>query len=172
MKSMEVLLREPVANLGIPGDVVKVASGYARNYLLPQRLAVRATEHNKREVAKRKAEYEIEMAEKAKEINALIESFAGLELKTTEKTDEKGGLYGSVNAARIVELLAGAGKTIEEKQVRLAAPIKAIGEYEVEIHIHEDKNATVKLVVESEGGVAEPAPAEPATEEPAETTEG
>lgn len=150
MKSTEVLLREPVEHLGIPGDVVKVASGYARNYLIPKGLAVAATEHNKREVAKRKAEYQAEMARKAEEIEALIASFSTLELRTSERADEKGNLYGSVNAARIVELLSASGKVIEERQVRLEGPIKAVGTHVVPIHIHEDKNATVTVVVEAE----------------------
>jgi len=180
MKNMEVLLREPVKNLGIPGDVVKVAAGYARNYLLPQRIAVQATEHNKLEVAKKKAEYEVMMAERAKEIEAMIASFAGVSVTTTERSDAKGSLYGSVNAARIVELLAEQGKQIEERQVRLEGPIKKVGTHEVQIHIMDDKNATVTVIVESLDGVTEAeeeptaegeAAPEAATEEGA-TTEG
>ena len=167
MKTVEVLLREPVEDLGAPGDIVKVAAGYARNFLVPRRLAVTATEENKRIVAKRRAEYDKEMAEKAAQLAALASALEGVAVSTEEKADATGNLYGSVNAARIVELLAAAGHGVTEKQVRLAAPIRKCGEHEVLIHVQDETNVNIKLTVTPEGGEIAPTPA-PAAEEGAE----
>src|SRR5262245_56402055 len=111
---VEVLLREHVSNLGRCGDVVQVAPGYARNYLLPRKLAIQATDDNKRAMLRRRARLDAEEAKKAKETLARVETLAAVVLKTSGKADETGHLFGSVNAARISELLAEAGHAVLE----------------------------------------------------------
>ena len=103
MKSLELLLREHVKDLGRCGDVVKVAPGYARNYLLPRNLAVATTDENKRVVARRKARIEVQEALDAKEAGERVAALAKVELKATEKADEKGKLYGSTIRAAFTE---------------------------------------------------------------------
>ncbi len=149
MKSMEVLLREDIDKLGRCGDVVRVAPGYARNFLMPRNLATAATPENKALMERRRAKLEIEAAERNKEYAAQVELLNAVRLSTAERADDQGHLYGSVNTARVVELLAGAGHTVDERQVRLEAPIKAVGEHAVPIHVHGEFEAAVTLVVEA-----------------------
>ena len=167
-KTVEVLLREDIPKLGNCGDVVRVASGYARNYLFPRSWAQPATEENIKMIQRRKDRYAIARAEREKEIAALVAALAGVSLKTVEKADEGLHLYGSVNAATIVGLLAEAGHTFEERQVRLASPIKECGHYEVTLHIHGETSVEVPLEVEPEGGWPEPEPEPEPEDEDAE----
>lgn len=149
--SMEVLLREHVENLGRCGDVVRVAPGYARNYLLPRRLAMPATEENKKQIARRADRLAAEEAARMGEIEAAVEALSRLSVRTSMKADEGGNLYGSVNAAKVAELCAAAGTKVEEKDVRLDdGPLKSTGEHEVRIHVHGDHYATITVVVEPE----------------------
>jgi len=150
MKSVEVLLREHVDDLGRCGDVVKVAPGYARNYLLPYRKAVPATEDNKRQIARRAARLAAEDAARAESVAATIEALSKLELKTTEKADENGSLYGSVTAQNVAELATQAGQALDEKSVRLEAPIKTVGTHAVTVHVLGDQTAEISVVVEAE----------------------
>ncbi|MDF1800287.1 MAG: 50S ribosomal protein L9 [Planctomycetota bacterium] len=165
-KTIEILLREDIPKLGNCGDVVNVASGYARNYLLPRRVAQLATAENIKMIARRKARFDVARAERLKEIEAQREALTGVTLHTIEKADEGMHLYGSVNAGSIVKLLAEAGHTLEERQVRLASAIKVCGQYEIELHIHGDVSVMIPLEVEPEGGWPEPEPEpEPQPEE-------
>ena len=150
MKSVEVLLRDHVKDLGRCGDVVKVAPGYARNYLLPYRKAVPATADNKRQIARRAARLAAEDAARAETVAAAIEALSKLELKTTEKADENGSLYGSVTAQNVAELATKAGQALDEKSVRLEAPIKTVGTHAVTVHVHGDQTAEISVVVEAE----------------------
>ena len=150
MKTVEVLLREHVDDLGRCGDVVKVAPGYARNYLLPYRKAVPATADNKRQIARRAARLAAEDAARAETVAAAIEALSKLELKTTEKADENGSLYGSVTAQNVAELATKAGQALDEKSVRLEAPIKTVGTHAVTVHVHGDQTAEISVVVEAE----------------------
>ena len=149
MRSTEVLLREDIDKLGRCGDVVRVAPGYARNFLLPRNLATTATPENKALMERKRARLEIEAAERNKEHAARVELLNAVALTTRERADENGHLYGSVNAARVVELLAAAGHTVDERHVRLDAPIKTVGEHRVPIHVHGDFEAAVTLAVEA-----------------------
>lgn len=169
-KSMQVLLREDIENLGHCGDVVKVTAGYARNYLLPNRLAQDATEENIKMIARRRERYAAARAELEKEHRAFANVLEGVTLNTVENADRDGRLYGSVSPATVVKLLAEAGHTIEEKNVRMASHIKDVGEYEVEIHIYGELNVMVPLTVEREGGMPEPEPEQP-EDEPEERIE-
>jgi large subunit ribosomal protein L9 len=146
-KNVEVLLRDHVQSLGQCGDVVRVRSGYARNYLLPHGLATEATPENKKLMERRRVKLEAVAAVKNAEMDAWIAKLAGLVLTTTERADAQGHLFGSVNAPAIVGLLAAAGHVVEEKNVRLEAPLKTVGEHTVKIHVHGDRFAEIKVVV-------------------------
>ena len=148
-RNVEVLLRESVANVGKVGDIVKVSPGYARNFLLPRKLAVEANEDNKRVMARRRARLDAEEAARAADFAARVAALQGVSVKTTERADEGGHLYGSVNAGQIAELLAKQGRKVEEKDVRLEAPIKMVGTHAVRIHVHGDMEATIEVVVEA-----------------------
>lgn len=168
-KQMEVLLREHVENLGYCGDVVRVAPGYARNYLMPRKLATAATEENKKQIARRAARLRAEQEARLGEIKTAVEALSRLVVNTTQKADEGGNLYGSVNAAAVAELCASAGTTsIQEKDVRLDdGPLKSTGEHRVRIHIHGDHYAVITVRVEAEVQTPAAAPA-PAAEAPAD----
>ena len=150
MKNMKVLLRENVADLGGIGEVVDVAAGYARNYLLPHRKAIEATPENVKMLERRRLRYLAEVEARESEISAKIESLGRLKLVATEKADETGSLYGSVGPARIAELLSSAGHPTEEKDVRLDDPIKSVGTHEIPIHIFGEHYAGIQVIVESD----------------------
>ena len=156
MAKTEVLLRENLKNLGKCGDVVRVAPGYARNYLLPRKLAMQATEENKKAMAKRRAVLDAEEARQTAEILAKVQALASVTLATTMKADESGHLYGSLNPALVVQLLSEKGWNIEEKAVKLDAPIKSVGTHRIKIHVHGEHHAEVAVTVEAEA----PKPAE------------
>lgn len=164
-KTVEILLREDVEHLGHCGDVVRVASGYARNYLLPNRLAQEANPETVKMISRRRERFTAARVERMKVYTAQADALVGASLHTIENADRDGRLYGSVSAGTIVRLMAEAGHTIEERQVRLDGPVKSTGQTEVVIHIFGDINVTVPLMVEPEGGFPEP---EPEPEAPAE----
>lgn len=147
---VEVLLRENIKTLGRCGDVVRVNAGFARNYLLPRRLAVTANDENKKAMQRRRAILDIEEAKRTAEITERVEALNGIMVATKVKADENGHLYGSVSAASIVALLERAGHSFDEKAIRLDAPIKTTGTHPVRVHVHGDHFAEVKVVVEAE----------------------
>lgn len=149
MKNVKVLLREKVEHLGGIGDIVAVAPGYARNYLLPRRLATEATEDNVKAMQRRRERYEADLVAREAEINERIEALGRLTLRTAQKADENGHLYGSVNASVVATLLVQAGFEAQERDVRLEEPIKTIGSHEVPIHIRDEHYGGVQLIVES-----------------------
>ena len=150
MKNVEILLRERVSDLGEVGDVVKVAAGYARNYLVPHGFAVEATPENVKMMQRRRERLDAENAQREADISAKIEALGNLKLTTTGKADESGTLYGSVGAAQIAELLTTAGHATDEKDVRLDEPIKSLGTHEVPIHVFGEHYAGIQIVVQSE----------------------
>ena len=142
---MEVILREDIEKLGTRGQVVKVASGYARNYLLPKRLAVAATESNKKIVEQERQAHlrkEAKLAEDARQLGTLM---AGVVVTITQKAGEEGQLFGSVTAADIAESLAAQNYTIERRKIQLEHPIKQVGEYKVPVRLH--KEVTIEIPV-------------------------
>lgn len=149
-KNIEVLLRDHVDALGECGDVVRVRAGFARNYLLPCGLATEATPENKALMARRRKKLDAAAAIKNAEMDAFIAKLSGVTVEKSEKADAQGHLFGSVNAATVVALLSAAGFTVEEKNVRLEAPLKTVGEHLVKIHVHRDRTAEVKVVVKAE----------------------
>ena len=145
---MQVILLEKVVNLGGLGDVVKVKDGYARNYLLPQGKAKRATPQNLAEFEKKRAELERAQNEalaQAQEKGAKID---GLMLQITQKAGVDGRLFGSVTNYDIVELLEKQGHEVERSQVRMPqGPLKQVGEFPIEIVLHTDVTVTITVAV-------------------------
>lgn len=149
MSHVELLLRDHVKGLGRCGDVVKVATGYARNYLIPNRIAVQATEENKRTMMRRRERLDLEEAARNQEFEARAEALSKLILTSEQRADENGRLYGSVSAAAIAELSNGA---IEEKELRMDGAIKDVGEHKVKVHVHGDFEAEITLMVTASEG--------------------
>ncbi len=148
---MEVILMEKVANLGNLGDVVKVKDGYARNYLIPQGKAKRATKANLEAFAARKAELERIAAEKLAAAQARAEKLSGFQLTITRKAGVDGRLFGSVTNVDIAEALQAQGFDIKRAEVRMpAGPLKAVGEYDITLALHTDVVVQVKVTVAAE----------------------
>lgn len=144
---MKVILKENLDNLGHIGDVVKVAPGYARNYLIPRGFATEATEKNAKalEHAKRHLEYKRnKVLEQAKALAARIE---GLTLTITHQAGEEGKLFGSVTNMELAEHLKAHGVEVDRKRIALAEPIKHIGEFTAAVKIHPEVSAALKVVV-------------------------
>jgi len=142
---MEVILREEIDNLGRRGDVVKVAPGYARNYLLPKRLAVAANESNKKIVEQEKQAYLRRESKEIGDANDLAKMMATVEVTIAQKAGENDQLFGSVTSQDISAALEKAGYTIDRRKVNLAEPIKALGDYKVTVKLH--REVTVELPV-------------------------
>ena len=160
---MEIILIKDVDNLGLSGQVLTVAPGYARNFLLPTGAALLATEGNLKMLAKKRAEFEARAkAEKDQAID-LKNKISEVKLVFRRKTGEKGKLYGAVTAMDIAEALAAAGHNIDRKRLRLSEPLKTIGEFEVPVRLHADITASFRVSVQPEEA-AEEAPAEAVAE--------
>lgn len=148
---MEVILLKKVDNLGGLGDRVKVSPGYGRNYLIPQGLAKPANAENIAEFEARRAELEKEAAEALAAAEARKEKLDGLTVTITAKSGGEGKLFGSIGTVDIAEAVTAAGHELERKEVRMPeGPIRTTGEHEVDVHLHTDVNATVKIVVVGE----------------------
>ena len=142
---MEVILREDIDKLGIRGQLIKVADGYARNFLLPKRLAVIATEANKKIVEQeRQAHLRREAKEKA-DAGDLGKLLGGISVTIAQKAGEQEQLFGSVTAKDIVEALEKAGFTIDRRKIHLDSPIRQLGEYRVPVRLH--REVTVEITV-------------------------
>ena len=148
---MEVILREHVDNLGRRGDVVKVADGYARNYLLPRKLALLANEGNKKQIERERAKLDAKEAEERGMSEAMASRMAGVELVIARKVGETEALYGSVTSADIADALASRGFEVERRKLMLPEPIKQVGEFDVPVKLHRDVVAHVKVKVVAEG---------------------
>ncbi len=145
---MQIILMEKVVNLGGLGDVVKVKDGYARNFLIPQGKAKRATEANRKVFEEKRAELERVQAEAIAAAQAEAGKLEGLMLQITRKTGVDGRLFGSVSAHDITEALAAQGIQIDKAAIRLPdGPLKAIGDTPVQIVLHSDVVATVTVSV-------------------------
>jgi large subunit ribosomal protein L9 len=145
---MQVILMEKMVNLGQLGDVVKVKNGYARNFLIPQGKAKRATEENKAEFAVRRLELEAAEQAKLADAQARADKYNGLTVQIVQKAGVDGKLFGSVTNADIVEALAQQGFTVGKTQVRMTAGhIKQVGDYPVSIALHTDVIANITVSV-------------------------
>ena len=148
---MEVILREHVDNLGRRGEVVKVADGYARNYLLPRKLALLATEGNKKQIEREKVKFDVKEAEEQKVAQALAERIATIDVEISRKVGETDALYGSVTSSDIAEALAKKGLELDRRKVVLQEPIKKLGEFSIPVKLYREVTAQIKLRVVAEG---------------------
>ena len=144
---MEVILREHVDNLGRRGEIVKVAEGYARNFLLPRKLALAVTEANKRQIERERAVAEARDAEERSGAEAVAQRIGALEIEIARRVGENNTMYGSVTTADIAAALHAKGFDVEKRKITLHDPIKAVGEHVVPVKIHRDVTAQVKVKV-------------------------
>jgi large subunit ribosomal protein L9 len=144
---MDVILREDVETLGARGEVVKVAAGYARNFLLPKRLAVAATEANKKVVEQEKQAYLKREAKAQHESEDLAKLLDGQIVTISQKAGENDHLFGSVTTKDIGDALEAKGFTIDRRKIQLDEPIKALGEFEVPVRLHRNVTTNVKVHV-------------------------
>jgi large subunit ribosomal protein L9 len=161
---MEVILREHVDNLGRRGDVVKVANGYARNFLLPRKLALPVTEENRKRIERERKVADLREAEEKQAAEAIAARLAALDLAFERRVGENDTLYGSVTAADVADALEAQGFPVDKRKVSLHDPLKALGQFEVPVKIHREVTANVKVRVVPLGG--QTAPAAPAAAEP------
>ncbi|MGA2049510.1 MAG: 50S ribosomal protein L9 [Terracidiphilus sp.] len=162
---MEVILKEDVANLGHRGDVVKVADGYGRNFLLPRKLALQATDANKAVVETMKTAAARRSASEKVQAEELVAKLAPIVISFTRKSGETGQLFGSVTSADVAGELAVKGFDVDRRKIQLNEPIKTVGDHDVAIKLHREVTAHVKVKVVAEAGVAtETAAVEPAAE--------
>jgi large subunit ribosomal protein L9 len=148
---MEVILKEDVANLGHRGDVVKVADGYGRNFLLPRKLALQATANNKAVIEQMKAAAARRSATEKVQAESLAAQLELLSLSFTRKSGENGHLFGSVTSADIAHELETRGFDVDRRKIQLVEPIKAVGESSVAIKLYREVTAHVKVSVAAEG---------------------
>src|SRR5579864_5372546 len=147
---MQIILQEDVEKLGTRGQVIDVAEGYARNFLLPRKMALEATAGNMKRLEKMRAAFAKKEAVEKGDAQKLAELLAGVSLEVTRKSGENDQLFGSVTSADISEALAAKGFTIDKRKITLAEPIKVVGEYEIPIKLHREITASVKLSVKKE----------------------
>ena len=147
---MEVILREDVEKLGNRGEVVKVAPGYARNFLIPKRLAVVATQSNKKIVEQERQAHLRKEAKLAGDAQDLAKLLNGVSVTITQKAGENDQLFGSVTANDIATALAAKNFTIDRRKVQLDEPIKQLGEYKVPVRLHKEVTAEITVVVAKE----------------------
>ncbi|MCY4598652.1 MAG: 50S ribosomal protein L9 [Acidobacteria bacterium] len=152
---VELILRESIDHLGRRGDVVKVAGGYARNYLLPRKLALPVTEANRRQVDRERVIAEQREADERQAAQALADRVAAVECEIARRVGENDTLYGSVTNADIAEQLAVNMLEIDKRQVQLDEPIKQLGDFTVAVKIHRDVTTNVRVRVVSEGAAAD-----------------
>ncbi len=144
---MEVILLERVAKLGQMGEVVKVKSGFARNYLLPRKKALRATEENKKLYETRRAQLEAQNLSRRSDADKVAAKMNGLSVMLVRQAGESGQLYGSVSARDIADAVGGAGFTVARSQVELNQPIKTLGLFPVPVHLHPEITVTITVNV-------------------------
>lgn len=146
----EVILRAEVENLGHAGDVVDVAPGYARNFLIPRGLAYVATEANKHRVSQEKKKYQEKLAEQKIAAEKIATKLEGKELTFVRMAGEEDQLYGSVSSTDIADALAESGFEIDRRDVGLDEPFKALGEFEVQIRLHPEVSVPIQVIIERE----------------------
>ena len=144
---MEVILREHVEHLGRRGDVVKVAAGYARNYLLPRKLALAVTDNNKRQIEREKKLAEARDAEERGQAEAIGQRIAQLDIEIARRVGEHDALYGSVTSQDIAQALKDKGFDVDKRKITLVEPLKALGETTVPVKIHRDVTVQLRVKV-------------------------
>ena len=147
---MEVILKEDVPKLGHRGDVIKVAEGYGRNYLLPRKLAIEATQANKAVIEQMKQSAVRRSAVEKADSEALAKQLETISLTFQRKAGEKDHLFGSVTSSDIAEALEHKGFNIDRRKIHLNEPLKNLGEFDVAVRLHRDVTSHVKVTVEKE----------------------
>jgi large subunit ribosomal protein L9 len=147
---MRIILQENVDKLGTRGQVVEVADGYARNYLLARKLAIPATEENLKRLETIRADLKKREASEKEQAQTLAAQMAATTLTLERKAGENDQLFGSVTSADIAEALQAQGLTVDKRRIELEEPIKLLGEYQVPVKLHHEVSTTVKLVVASQ----------------------
>jgi large subunit ribosomal protein L9 len=148
---MEVILLEKVDNVGSIGDLVKVKSGFARNFLIPQGKATLATAENKAKFEARRAELEAKAANELSAARDRAKKLEGQVIRVRAQTGTEGKLFGSVGTVDIAEALDKLGLAVERSEIRLPdGPLRLVGEHQVELHLHADVNVDLKVIVESD----------------------
>jgi large subunit ribosomal protein L9 len=147
---MKVILTKDLDNLGRAGALVEVKTGYGRNYLLPRNLAVLATAKNVRQLEHQKAGILSRSAKEKQNMTAMAQKLSAIEVKFTRKVGEQNKLFGSVTSKDVHEQLAGQGYQIERRQVHLPDPLKELGTFEVDVKLHPEVTAKVKVTVLAE----------------------
>jgi len=150
---MEIILLESIDRLGVLGDLVNVRPGFARNYLLPKGKAKLATSENIAEIATHRAELEKQQATVLATAKARAKQLEGLEITITAKSGSEGKLFGSVTNANIADAINEKGIELEKSEIRMPeGPIRLAGDYDIDVHLHTEVNATIKLTVIGEEG--------------------
>lgn len=147
---MEVILKEDIEKLGHRGDVIKVAEGYGRNFLLPRKLAIEATKGNKNVIEQMKASAVRRSAKEKGEAEVLAGQINGVSLEFARKVGENDHLFGSVTAGDMAEALAVKGFTIDRRKIQLDEPLKSLGEFDVPVKLHREVTARFKVTVKKE----------------------
>ena len=147
---MEVILKEDVQKLGHRGDVVKVAEGYGRNYLLPRKLAIEATESNRAVIAEMKAAAQRKFVREKSDAEGLAKQFESVHLAFLRKTGERDHLFGSVTAADIAQELEARGFNIDRRKIQLEEPLKTLGDFDVPIKLHREVTSTIKVTIKAD----------------------
>ena len=148
---MEVILREDVDKLGRRGEVVKVAEGYGRNFLLPRGLALAVTAANKATIERERKAHEAHVAKEKAEFEAVAARINSIRFVAPRKVGENDVLYGSVTSGDIADFLKAKGVEIDKRKVQLEEPIKKLGEHEVQVKLHPEVQARLKVLVTKEG---------------------
>ncbi len=167
---MEVILKEDVTNLGHRGDLVKVADGYGRNFLLPRKLALQATLANRAVIEQMKAAAARRSATEKAQAEELVVKLEPIVLDFTRKSGEAGHLFGSVTSADIATALEAKGFEVDRRKIQLDEPLKSVGEFSVAIKLHREVTAQVKVKVLAEATEEAPAAEVPAAAEPVAET--
>ena len=149
--SIEVILKEHVEHLGRRGEIVKVADGYARNFLFPRKLALAVTAENKRQIERERARAEAREAEEAQIAQALATRLEAIEIAIARRVGENETLYGSVTASDIAEALAARELVVDRRKIQLPDPLKTLGDHVVPIKLHREVTAEVKVKVVAAG---------------------
>lgn len=147
---MEVILRQNMDELGLEGDIINVARGYARNYLIPKEIALEATPQNIKGLESQRKKIEIRRLQAKEQAEKVKQEMEGMEVTFLQKVGEEGKLYGSVTSMDIASHLEKQGVVIDRRKILLEKPIKALGEFEVQIRIFPEVTGLVKVVVAPE----------------------
>ena len=147
---MEVILREDIEKLGNRGQVVKVATGYARNYLLPKGLAMRFTPGAQKVLEQERRMYDLRQLKAKEEAQALADKLSSVELSVAKRAGDQEVLYGSVTPTDIADMLEAKGFRIEKRKIVLREPIKKLGDYEVHVRLHPEVSAPVDIEISAD----------------------